>query len=347
MIHYTTGDLLKSDASTLVNTVNCEGYMGKGIAYQFKLQFPENNADYIKACKSGMLKVGKLHVYEENGKTIINFPTKDKWREKSKMEYIKRGIDELNALIRCLNITSIAIPPLGSGNGGLVWNEVKNVIEERLSGVSDSVDIFIYEPSKNYSSQVTIEPQLSLSALVLIEIKQQLCKFNMFRLQKAAYFTDLFSEKKYFKFQKHEYGPYAHSIDTISKKIREFKSFHKTTSTKEIKSILYNKLISETVENNLSKLTTPIERACAYVNSIESDNELECLSTICFLINEKDNITEDQILQGFKEWSVDKAERFSENDILVGINSLYNAGVIEKSLLGYIINTQYNKVKEY
>ena len=83
MIIYTTGDLLKSSAETLVNTVNCEGYMGKGIAYQFKLKFPENNKDYVKACKTGELQIGKLHYYKEDGKIIVNFPTKNKWRAKS------------------------------------------------------------------------------------------------------------------------------------------------------------------------------------------------------------------------------------------------------------------------
>ena len=93
MFFYTTGDLLQSDAEALVNTVNCEGYMGKGIAYQFKLKFPNNNKDYVKACKNGTLRPGKLHVYKESEKIIINFPTKDKWREKSRMEYIEDGLD--------------------------------------------------------------------------------------------------------------------------------------------------------------------------------------------------------------------------------------------------------------
>ena len=99
MFFYTTGDLLQSDAEALVNTVNCEGYMGKGIAYQFKLKFPNNNKDYIKACKSGVLRPGKLHFYREAGKIIINFPTKDKWREKSQIKYIEDGLDSLILLI--------------------------------------------------------------------------------------------------------------------------------------------------------------------------------------------------------------------------------------------------------
>lgn len=90
MITYTKGNMFESDADCLVNTVNCEGFMGKGIAYQFKVRFPENNKSYIKACKSGELTVGKVHYYVEDGITIVNFPTKDKWRANSKIEYIEK-----------------------------------------------------------------------------------------------------------------------------------------------------------------------------------------------------------------------------------------------------------------
>ena len=85
MYSFVTGNILESHTQCLVNTVNCEGYMGKGIAYQFKKAFPKNNDDYIKACKTGELTVGKIHHFIENNKIIVNFPTKDKWREKSKI----------------------------------------------------------------------------------------------------------------------------------------------------------------------------------------------------------------------------------------------------------------------
>lgn len=335
MLFYTTGDLLQSNADALVNTVNCEGYMGKGIAYQFKLQFPDNNVDYVKACKSGQLKPGKLHYFRERGKIIINFPTKNKWREKSKIEYIETGLDELLILIGSLNIKSIAIPPLGSGNGGLIWTNVKEVIIDKLQAISADVDIYIYEPSKNYSSLPVQEPKLSASALVLMEIKHQLHQFDKFRLQKAAYFVNVFSHKKYFDFSAYKYGPYDHSIDVISQKIREFQKYHKTQTTEEAKSILYNKIVSESVNNTINDLFMPIQKACNFVNSINDDHELECLSTICFLVEQTGSITLEDIITGFKNWSEEKAKRFSEEEILNGIQKLYAIGIIEKSLIGY------------
>ena len=332
---YTTGDLLQSDAEALVNTVNCEGYMGKGIAYQFKLKFPNNNKDYVKACKNGTLRPGKLHVYKESEKIIINFPTKDKWREKSRMEYIEDGLDALVLLIKEFNIKSIAIPPLGSGNGGLIWNDVKQVLAKKLEDTAKQVAIYIYEPSRNFATTPTQEPKLSTSALVLMELKGHLKKFNSLRLQKAAYFMDLFSSKKYFRFVPHKYGPYDHSIDIVSKGIREFQQFHGTSSTKEAEKILFNKLTSESVNNTLQALLPWIIKSCDFVNSIETDHELECLATICFLIENSGGLTAEGIVSGFKNWSEEKAKRFTEQEIIEGIQKLYMLGVIEKNLVGY------------
>lgn len=146
MIQYKQGDLFECGADCLVNAVNCEGIMGKGIAYQFKIRFPENNKSYIKACKSGELKIGKIHFFTENGITVINLPTKDKWRQPSKMEYVEEGMDNLVALLPKLGVKKIAIPSLGCGNGGLLWEKVKKMIEEKIGGLKEEYDFLIFEP---------------------------------------------------------------------------------------------------------------------------------------------------------------------------------------------------------
>ena len=104
MIRSEIGNILDSSAQCLVNTVNCEGFMGKGIAYQFKERFPENNKEYMKACKSGELTIGKILFFEEDGKIIANFPTKNKWREKSQYSYIDSGLTALEKGIAERNI---------------------------------------------------------------------------------------------------------------------------------------------------------------------------------------------------------------------------------------------------
>lgn len=146
MLIYTTGNLFDSQAEALVNAVNCEGYMGKGIAYQFKLKYPNTNKSYVIACKKGALRIGTLHWFRENGKMIINFPTKDMWRMPSRIEYIEVGLNALIGLIKETGIKSVAIPALGSGNGGLDWEKVRPIIEERLQTVSEDTQIVIYEP---------------------------------------------------------------------------------------------------------------------------------------------------------------------------------------------------------
>lgn len=338
MIIYTTGDLLSSSAEALVNTVNCEGYMGKGIAYQFKLKFPENNKDYVKACKTGELQIGKLHYYKEDGKIIVNFPTKNKWRAKSKMEYVEKGLDELVPLIEKLGIQSIAIPPLGSGNGGLVWSEVKKLIEEKLTAVDETVQIFIYEPSKNYIAQPKAEPNLSLSALVLMNIKHHLNKFDTLRLQKTAFYMDVFSKENYFNFTRHKYGPYDNSIAIISRNIKEFQKYHGVKNTDEAYGILYNKIVSGQVELKLGALEPFIEEAAEYVNTLRSNHELECLSTITYLLKEKEELSQEEIVDEFKRWSEDKANRFSEEEIVNGIEKLFETDIIKKTLMGYTLS---------
>jgi O-acetyl-ADP-ribose deacetylase (regulator of RNase III) len=149
MIKYKKGDLLQSDAEAIVNTVNCVGVMGQGIALQFKKQFPENYKYYESACKRGNVIPGKMLVYEQNGlinpRLIINFPTKRHWRGASRLEDIEQGLVNLTCIIQQYNIKSIAIPPLGCGLGGLNWDEVKTRIEAALAQLSD-VEIIVYEP---------------------------------------------------------------------------------------------------------------------------------------------------------------------------------------------------------
>ena len=338
MINFVTGDLLKSEAQALVNTVNCEGYMGKGIAYQFKQKFPKNNIDYVRVCKTGELKVGKLHYYTENNKIIINFPTKDKWRANSKIEYIEDGLDELVKLITNLNIKSIAIPPLGSGNGGLIWSEVKEIIISKLSVFDENVQIFLYEPSKNYEQRVVSEPKMSPSALVLLEIKRNLDKFDTTRLQKTAFFIDVFSNQNYFNFKKYRYGPYDYNIAIISKKIKEFQNYYCISDVEDVYKAMYNKMVSDKVEIKMKTLEPFIKEASGFVNKVKTNHELECLSTIAFLIDKKSTISTEEIISQFKLWSEDKAKRFSDDEILRGIENLRNNNIIEENMIGFSIN---------
>lgn len=343
MINFVVGNLLESDAFALVNTVNCEGYMGKGIAYQFKMRYPEMNAEYVKQCKLHHIRPGMLHCYLEGSKLIVNFPTKDKWREKSKMEYITSGLDALVDLIKEQQIPSIAIPPLGSGNGGLIWSEVKKIIIQKLSCFGDEASIYVYEPSKNYQAIPTAEPQLSLSALILMQIKFHLLPdkihFNKICLQKTAYFMTVLSNTNYFRFVKDKYGPYDHDIDVVAKRIKEFEKYHKVTSTNEAYDILLKKIISENTLQKVEFFTPFIIKAAAFTNHFLDTASVEGAGTALFIIQQNHCASTEGIISGFKQWSDDKAKRFSEKAIISAINELEQAGFIQETLCGYqVIN---------
>ena len=149
MIEYKKGDILREDVDALVNTVNCVGIMGRGIALQFKNAFPENFRSYVAACERNEVQPGQMLTFKTgrltNPKNIINFPTKRHWRGKSRIEDIDAGLVSLVNEIRSLNIHSIAIPPLGSGLGGLDWSNVRPRIENSLRGL-ENVRVVIFEP---------------------------------------------------------------------------------------------------------------------------------------------------------------------------------------------------------
>jgi O-acetyl-ADP-ribose deacetylase (regulator of RNase III) len=153
MLELKQGNLLEEDAEALVNAVNCVGVMGKGIALQFKQAFPENFQQYKKACDAKEVQPGRMFTVPTgklfNPKYIINFPTKRHWREKSIIEYVQTGLKALMPEVQQLRITSIAIPALGCGNGGLDWLEVKPLIESAFAELPE-VKVVVFEPSQSH-----------------------------------------------------------------------------------------------------------------------------------------------------------------------------------------------------
>ncbi|MCE7008602.1 macro domain-containing protein [Kibdelosporangium philippinense] len=146
MITEKTGDLLAADTVALVNAVNCVGVMGKGIALQFKRKFPDNFAAYAAACARGEVHLGQMFVVTEP-RLIINFPTKQHWRSRSRLPDIEAGLEDLVRVVRDMSIKSIAVPALGSGHGGLPWPSVDALIHEAFAALSD-VKVLLYLPFK-------------------------------------------------------------------------------------------------------------------------------------------------------------------------------------------------------
>jgi len=226
-ITFTQGNLLDADVEALVNTVNTVGVMGKGIALMFKEAFPENFDAYDVACKHKAVRLGQMFVFQRDDlygpKWIINFPTKGHWRYPSKMQWIEEGLKDLKQVIEREKIKSIAIPPLGSGNGGLAWGQVKSRIEEALGQVPD-VDIIVYEPTSNYQNVAKrggVEKLTSARALIAELVRRYSIlgiECTLLEVQKLGYFLERsvmalgLPNKFNFMFAPNKFGPYSDKL---------------------------------------------------------------------------------------------------------------------------------------
>lgn len=334
MIRFVTGNIFDSGADCIINTVNCEGFMGKGIAYQFKMRFPDNNIDYVKACKTGELKIGTIHYFKENGIEIVNFPTKNKWREKSKISYIEKGLEKLIEFLEINKPNTIAIPPLGCGNGGLEWNVVKPLIIEKLKPVENNYTFLIYEPSISYNAIPKQAPSINVSGLVLMDIRMNLNKFNAIRLQKAGFFVNLFLDEEYFKFDKWKFGPYSHAIDIVARTVNEYQKYYGLTNTKDTYEQVYKVICSKKTEEKIQKIHPSVLKATEYLNNIKTDKKLEGVSTVLYIVQKTEDLSTEGIVEKFKMWSEDKAKRFDKKYIKECINYLEDTGIISKNICG-------------
>lgn len=234
-IKFVRGDMFASHAEAIVNTVNCVGVMGKGVALEFKRRWPENFKAYKRACASKELQPGKLLIVDRGGlmcskgpRYLINFPTKDHWRSKSKVEYIESGLDTLVTEVLRLGIQSLALPPLGCGNGGLAWSIVRPVIELKLTALAD-VDIEVYEPSRERDSPeyVGIAQKMTFGRAVYIKTVAALeprlgGSVDRLSLQKIAYFLQVLGVPMNLDFMDSLYGPYS---DRLKKSLRTLESW--------------------------------------------------------------------------------------------------------------------------
>ncbi|MCX6916738.1 MAG: macro domain-containing protein, partial [Verrucomicrobia bacterium] len=230
MIQYKTGNLLEANADALVNTVNSVGVMGKGIALQFKQAFPENYDQYRQACERGEVQPGRMFVFATGNlmgpRFIINFPTKRHWKGKSQIEDVDGGLDALVEVIRTNRIRSIAVPPLGCGNGGLDWRVVRPLIERKLSPLAN-VEVLVYEPTGAPANRdmriATKEPNMTRGRAALLGIFSKYLipgyELTMLEIQKLAYFLQEAGEPLRLQFMKEKYGPYAETLHHVLQRI--------------------------------------------------------------------------------------------------------------------------------
>ncbi len=225
MIHIKHGNILKADTEALVNTVNCVGIMGRGIALQFKKAYPENFEAYSKTCKEKKLHPGMVYSYRlptlGGPKYIINFPTKRHWKGKAKVVDIQEGLVALVQKVKKLGIRSISIPPLGCGLGGLNWETVRPIMEGALSSLAD-VEVYLYEPLGAPEAQEMVNrterPRMTVARASLVGLIKRYLEamlddsITLLEIHKLMYFMQEAGEKLRLNFKVAPYGPYAENL---------------------------------------------------------------------------------------------------------------------------------------
>jgi O-acetyl-ADP-ribose deacetylase (regulator of RNase III) len=338
MIDYKHGDILAEDAEALVNTVNCVGIMGRGIALQFKNAFPENFKAYAAACKREDVQPGRMFVYETgqltNPRYIINFPTKRHWRGKSRMEDIDSGLKALAQEIRDRNIRSIAIPPLGSGLGGLDWAQVRPRMEEALRGFDD-LRIIIFEPQGAPEADRMVHnrdvPKMTPGRAALVGLIHRylgglLDPFvTLLEIHKLMYFMQIAGEPLRLKYQKGPYGPYAENLRHVLQKIEgHLISGYADGGDAPDKQL---ELVPGAVQDASAFLThhretrARFDRVAELVEGFESPFGLELLATVHWVIQHESAATVNEVVARTYAWS-DRKKCFSPRQIALAVDVL-------------------------
>lgn len=342
MINYVKGNILDSEAQAIINTVNTVGVMGKGIALQFKKAYPNNYKSYSLACKNNEVVVGKMFVTTDSNissgeKIIINFPTKQNWRKPSEYVYIEDGLNNLIDVIKHYQIKSIAIPPLGAGNGGLKWEKVKKIIEDKLRSLD--IEIFVYEPTsqiveKLKKERVKLTDARALLLYVLYDLVKNGEYVSEFSSEKVSYFLQRFGAKKYFKLQftPNFYGPYSGKVRYVLNALNgsyimgysdmDKKPFEPLTIVADGFNEVKKHIEDKPELASIAKSTTN------FLSGFYSDFALELLSSIDFIASKEKSFDKEIIAKKLSDWSDRKQSMFSNPKYIdISVRHLQNAGI--------------------
>ena len=338
MIEYKTGDIFAEDAEALVNSVNCVGIMGRGIALQFKNRFPDNFKAYSEACKRDEVVPGRMFVYElgrmTNPRYIINFPTKRHWRGKSRMGDLEAGLQALAGEIKERNIMSIAIPSLGSNLGGLDWAEVRPRIVRALAGL-DGLAVLLFEPgggpADDRRNRSTKTPRMTRGRAALVGLMDRYLRglldpfITLLELHKLMYFTQEAGEPLKLKFQKAPYGPYAENMRHVLREIEgHLISGYLDGGDAPDKEL---ELVPGATEDATAFLeghprsTDRLAKVFDLVEGFESSFGLELLSTVHWVASEHQYGTDEDVIAHTYAWNPNKRQ-FSKRQIKLALRTL-------------------------
>ncbi len=342
MIEYKTGNILTEDAEALVNTVNCIGIMGRGIALQFKKAYPENYKSYAAACKRNEVQPGRMFVFKTgqltNPRYIINFPTKRHWRGKSRIEDIDTGLIALVEEIQSMNIRSIAIPPLGSGLGGLDWSEIRPRIETALKKFSD-MKVVVFEPGDtsvdarvNHSTNV---PKMTAGRAALVGLMHGYLDglldpfVTLLEVHKLMYFMQAAGEPLRLNFTKGHYGPYAenlrHVLNTIEGHLVSGYANGGDAPNKQLNLVPGALEDANAFLKDKAGTKAHFEKVCDLVEGFESPFGLELLSTVHWIASREQVQSMDDVVRKIYAWK-NRKKQFSQRQIELAIDVLSRKG---------------------
>ena len=342
MIEYRTGDILKTDAEALVNTVNCVGIMGRGIALQFKNAFPENFKAYAAACRRDEVRPGRMFVFETrtitNPKYIINFPTKRHWRGKSWIEDIEVGLIALAHEIRARHIRSIAIPPLGSGLGGLNWRDVRQRIGAALHEFN-GVDVIVFEPSGAPDTKPMARsrdvPNMTAGRAALVGLMSRYLGglmdpfVSLLEVHKLLYFMQERGEHLSLRYVQGVYGPYAENLNHVLARIEgHFVSGYADGGDDPEKQLELVPGAVEEAEHFLrghAATRTQFDQVADLVEGFETPFGLELLATVHWVVQRLAARTTEEVVAATYGWN-DRKRRFSPRQLDLALNVLQSKG---------------------
>ncbi|MHB1629790.1 MAG: type II toxin-antitoxin system antitoxin DNA ADP-ribosyl glycohydrolase DarG [Bacilli bacterium] len=343
MIEFIKGNLLSAKAEALVNTVNCVGVMGKGIALQFKQAYPTNFKAYESACKAKKVQPGHMFITDigsrENPKYIINFPTKRHWKSKSTLEAIQMGLRALIADVQRLKLTSIAIPPLGCGNGGLRWDEVRPLIEEAFRPLQD-VHVIIYPPGGSPAPDVikigTNRPHLTKARALFISLMEAYSlpgyRLSLLEIQKLAYFLQEVGEPLKLRFVGHLYGPYAENLNHVLQSMdgHYIRGYGDRSRDAEIY-LLPNAVTeaSDVLKNDVESLRR-LTKVKEVIGGFETPYGMELLATVHWICKENPEYQIHQVVEGVHSWSSRKEKLFKADHIETAWKHLRDVNMVRK-----------------
>ena len=344
-VQLVSGNLFHAEVDAVINTVNTMGVMGKGIALQFKQAFPENFAAYQAACRQGKVQTGEMFVFETGAITlpryVINFPTKRNWRSPSRIEDVERGLVHLITVVQELEIASVAIPPLGCGNGGLDWNVVRPLIEATFTSVPNvHVQLFTPDgaPQADAMPVTTTRPAMTATRAALLGLLDRYAlpgyRTTLLEIQKLVYLLQEAGEPLNLAYEKGQFGPYAETLHYVMQRMEGhfLRGYGDRSRSAEVRVLPDAEREADLFLEEHPQTLERMGMVTELIDGFETPRGLELLATVHWVAQETPIVTPftaEEAVRRVQAWSPRKRATFPPEHIEVAWERLKSAGWLQ------------------